>query len=234
MLCPECGMENKSGSKFCKKCGKPLNNVKMDSKNNICPECGMENKSGSKFCKKCGTSLIKNKNKKHKTKINLDLKKFNKKQKIGLITIIILILLAGVVGLYFTGYIGDYTVTTIHSYDLEALEDSDGNWVYEYYVFFNIKAPIHTQGFNVNLFLKDSNGNVLTSTSENYDTLTDSSSSYESNLYMSSGRYLDVTQAQVTVTNNKGQVVSEDTYPIKMTDMIGFDENNNKIPVKRA
>ena len=43
-----------------------------------------------------------------------------------------------------------------------------------------------------------------------------------------------MTQAQVTVTNNKGQVVSEDTYPIKMTDMIGFDENNNKIPVKRA
>ena len=45
----ECGAVNDAGSKFCKKCGKPL--VKT------CPYCGHELDGDSEFCNHCGRKL---------------------------------------------------------------------------------------------------------------------------------------------------------------------------------
>ena len=49
MVCPNCGIKNPEGAKFCNECGNPLSIS--------CPNCGHENQPGSKFCSECGTSL---------------------------------------------------------------------------------------------------------------------------------------------------------------------------------
>ena len=49
MRCPNCGVENPLGSKFCHECGSPLSRV--------CPSCGSGALPAAKFCNECGTTL---------------------------------------------------------------------------------------------------------------------------------------------------------------------------------
>ena len=49
-VCPKCGASVAADSKFCPECGQPLGVTK-------CPECGAELPAGSKFCPKCGKKL---------------------------------------------------------------------------------------------------------------------------------------------------------------------------------
>ncbi|HZJ50915.1 MAG TPA: adenylate/guanylate cyclase domain-containing protein [Actinomycetota bacterium] len=49
MLCPECGADNRSGRKFCLKCGTALQLG--------CSSCGATNEPSALFCGECGTSL---------------------------------------------------------------------------------------------------------------------------------------------------------------------------------
>jgi len=61
MQCPNCGIENRKGAKFCNECASalPLN----------CPSCGTENPPGAKFCNECAASL------KERTKVSDTIKK---------------------------------------------------------------------------------------------------------------------------------------------------------------
>ncbi len=49
MHCPNCGVDNPDGAKFCTNCGKPLTLA--------CPKCGTQNPAGAKFCFNCGQAL---------------------------------------------------------------------------------------------------------------------------------------------------------------------------------
>ena len=48
MICPGCQTENRSGRRFCSKCGAALPVA--------CPDCGFENEPGDAFCGGCGTA----------------------------------------------------------------------------------------------------------------------------------------------------------------------------------
>ena len=50
LTCPECGAGMEENSKFCPKCGKPVNQMVK------CVKCGAMLQSGSKFCPQCGTA----------------------------------------------------------------------------------------------------------------------------------------------------------------------------------
>src|SRR5262250_351513 len=49
MQCPQCGIENPAGAKFCRGCG-----VRLDA---ICRACRHSNLPGSRFCNECGHPL---------------------------------------------------------------------------------------------------------------------------------------------------------------------------------
>jgi class 3 adenylate cyclase len=49
MRCQNCGIENASGSRFCNRCGTPLNQR--------CPKCGSENAPEAIFCSQCGAAI---------------------------------------------------------------------------------------------------------------------------------------------------------------------------------
>ena len=49
MICPGCQAENRSGRRFCAKCGAALPVV--------CPDCGYQNEPEDSFCGGCGTAL---------------------------------------------------------------------------------------------------------------------------------------------------------------------------------
>ena len=49
MVCASCGIENRSGSKFCDNCGSPLAAT--------CPHCGAPNRNDARFCASCGQTL---------------------------------------------------------------------------------------------------------------------------------------------------------------------------------
>lgn len=53
-ICPECGVENPDGVKFCQERGTRLGG---GPRKNICPECGTENPSGARFCGECGRRM---------------------------------------------------------------------------------------------------------------------------------------------------------------------------------
>ena len=66
MKCPHCGYEeNRPDSKYCKKCGKPLQVQPAPSAAapvasadpSACPHCGSPVKPGARFCPRCGQSL---------------------------------------------------------------------------------------------------------------------------------------------------------------------------------
>jgi len=50
--CPECGVQNADGVKFCQECGAKLAVEKV-----FCSNCGAENTPGTKFCGSCGTKI---------------------------------------------------------------------------------------------------------------------------------------------------------------------------------
>jgi class 3 adenylate cyclase/tetratricopeptide (TPR) repeat protein len=50
MQCPQCGIENPAGAKFCRGCG-----VRLDA---VCPACKHPNLPGSRYCNECGHQLI--------------------------------------------------------------------------------------------------------------------------------------------------------------------------------
>ena len=49
MRCQNCGIENAAGSRFCNRCGTPLNKR--------CPKCGSENAPEAIFCSQCGAAI---------------------------------------------------------------------------------------------------------------------------------------------------------------------------------
>src|SRR5437763_10702841 len=49
MVCPNCGVENPAGSRFCGGCGTALSQ--------ICPACEAANDPSMRFCTQCGTAL---------------------------------------------------------------------------------------------------------------------------------------------------------------------------------
>src|SRR6266851_2604333 len=49
MRCQNCGIENAAGSRFCSRCGTPLNKR--------CPKCGSENAPEAIFCSQCGAAI---------------------------------------------------------------------------------------------------------------------------------------------------------------------------------
>lgn len=51
VICPKCNEVNEAGSKFCKKCGEPLQKV--------CVNCGHVLDAGSEFCPQCGVRVRK-------------------------------------------------------------------------------------------------------------------------------------------------------------------------------
>lgn len=50
--CPQCGVQNADGVKFCQECGAKLAVEKV-----FCSNCGAENAPGTKFCGSCGTKI---------------------------------------------------------------------------------------------------------------------------------------------------------------------------------
>lgn len=52
IICPECGMVNKAGAKFCKACGLPLQKKEVR-----CPNCDEVLDGDEYFCPHCGTKL---------------------------------------------------------------------------------------------------------------------------------------------------------------------------------
>ena len=53
MKCPNCGLENRPGARFCKRCGQAMEEVQ----GSLCPACGTANQPDARFCRQCGTSL---------------------------------------------------------------------------------------------------------------------------------------------------------------------------------
>lgn len=50
-FCQNCGRENRSGTKFCTGCGKPLDITRT------CPGCGKKLQANNKFCTGCGQKI---------------------------------------------------------------------------------------------------------------------------------------------------------------------------------
>ena len=50
--CPNCGVRNPDGVKFCQECGAKLGSSKL-----FCTNCGAEQPAGTRFCGECGTKL---------------------------------------------------------------------------------------------------------------------------------------------------------------------------------
>lgn len=51
--CPECGLRNADGVKFCQDCG-----TKLGAPSKVfCGNCGAENAPGTRFCGACGTKI---------------------------------------------------------------------------------------------------------------------------------------------------------------------------------
>lgn len=60
MICQNCGKEMPDGSKFCTKCGSPVQEKKPAAKRPeplLCAGCGAPLKPGAKFCFKCGRKV---------------------------------------------------------------------------------------------------------------------------------------------------------------------------------
>ena len=54
-FCPECGTQNREGTKFCCECGTKLMNEQPQER--FCPECGASVEAGNRFCGACGCRM---------------------------------------------------------------------------------------------------------------------------------------------------------------------------------
>ena len=69
MRCKHCGYENRPGTRFCGKCGKPLTadaEPTYNSSEITCSRCGYKNRIGTKYCASCGAYLSKDIKTKHR------------------------------------------------------------------------------------------------------------------------------------------------------------------------
>jgi len=57
VVCPKCGFQNPSTSKFCNNCGTTLQPPGQTAGTINCPKCGTSNAAGAKFCINCGNPL---------------------------------------------------------------------------------------------------------------------------------------------------------------------------------
>ncbi len=53
-VCPNCGAEVSRTSRFCDRCGAPLEQVRTDP---VCPQCGAPVEPDAAFCGNCGAKL---------------------------------------------------------------------------------------------------------------------------------------------------------------------------------
>ena len=53
IVCPHCGAENRADARFCRKCGRPLE----EKVRKVCPSCGSEVDPDDAFCPHCGKKL---------------------------------------------------------------------------------------------------------------------------------------------------------------------------------
>jgi len=60
-ICAKCGAEVSHTSKFCDKCGSPMDRSALETPAAapapVCPECGEQLEPGALFCTSCGTKL---------------------------------------------------------------------------------------------------------------------------------------------------------------------------------
>lgn len=56
IMCPKCGVPNKSGDKFCSGCGAILT-AEVISEGKTCSTCSSAIKEGARFCMRCGTKV---------------------------------------------------------------------------------------------------------------------------------------------------------------------------------
>lgn len=60
-ICANCGAEVSRTSKFCDKCGSPMDRSALETSAAgavpVCPECGEQLEPGALFCTNCGTKL---------------------------------------------------------------------------------------------------------------------------------------------------------------------------------
>lgn len=56
-FCPQCGVENKPGARFCRGCGRPLGAAAPPAAPLSCPQCGTPIAAGRRFCHVCGNAL---------------------------------------------------------------------------------------------------------------------------------------------------------------------------------
>jgi hypothetical protein len=58
MKCPNCGVENPEGQKFCGDCGGSLDGPSQTRLGLVkCPNCGFDNPEGRRFCADCGSMI---------------------------------------------------------------------------------------------------------------------------------------------------------------------------------
>ncbi len=58
VICPKCGFQNPSTSKFCNNCGTAMQPPAQPGTGSVnCPKCGTANAAGAKFCVNCGNPL---------------------------------------------------------------------------------------------------------------------------------------------------------------------------------
>ncbi len=56
IVCPSCGKQNVSGTKFCSECGSKLE-APAQPQQKVCPSCGASVAEGIKFCSECGAKM---------------------------------------------------------------------------------------------------------------------------------------------------------------------------------
>ena len=100
MNCPNCGIQNVDGAKFCASCGTEL--IAPQPSKTFCQNCGTENLSTSKFCCSCGNPLFVRKDLQHlqnNRELDSDEDFFENRERTGKISIFagVLLMILGII-----------------------------------------------------------------------------------------------------------------------------------------